>query len=130
MAGGQTSNSIAFNYLAPTITGVSTPAGAPTAGGVTITISGTSFGILNTPATTFAYVQGLACPITVVTHTSISCTLPAGICFSLKIIFIIGRGVGLSVTVVVSGLSSPAFTSFSYSPPTISSGMNIIYCCI
>lgn len=86
----------------PTIVGIS-PTSGPTAGGNTLTISGTSLG------TTGAAVQlgSQSCGVTSQTNTQIQCSVPAG------------EGTGLAVTVTING--SPATNSvlYSYQKPSV-----------
>jgi hypothetical protein len=101
--GGQTSNTLSFSYNAPSLTGIA-PASGGTAGGAAMTISGTSFGASGAVVT----VGGNACPVTTQTHTSITCTVPAGV------------GANQPVRVTVGGQSSNTL-GFTYTPPVLSS---------
>lgn len=71
-AGNQLSGTVTYSYNGPAITSVS-PLNGPTAGGFSITITGTSFG--TSPTVTLG---SQPCTITNSTHTSIVCTAPAG----------------------------------------------------
>lgn len=102
-SGGQISNSAEFSYLPPAITGINY-ASAPTAGGTTVTLTGSNFGITPTVS-----IGGYAAPLTgVPSHTQIICTLPAG------------QGKNQSVTVNTAGQSSNTLT-LDYDAPELTS---------
>ena len=97
---GQTSNAATFSYLPPAITSF-TPATVPTAGGTSLTLVGSNFGlnpIVTSGPTNF--------PVTSRTHSSIICTVPAG------------QGSSIPVTVTTAGQTSNS-VSVSYTPPAI-----------
>ena len=100
--GQQVSNSSSFSYAPPQITGI-TPAAATTAGGVQITLTGSSFGV--NPVVDF---NGDPIVPSSASHTQVVFTLPPG------------QGTNLPVFVTADGQSSPPI-SFSYSPPLITS---------
>ncbi|MCA3015705.1 MAG: IPT/TIG domain-containing protein, partial [Myxococcaceae bacterium] len=89
------------SYEAPVVTGL-TPTSGPTAGGVTLTITGVNFGTAPT-----ATIDGVACPLAALpTQTRVVCSLPPG------------AGAGVAVRVVAGGqLSNVA--SFDYAPPQV-----------
>ena len=95
----------AWSYNPPSVYSV-TPTSFDSAGGVTLTITGTSFGA----AAAAAYVAGQLCPPSsnaVQNHTYLTCTLPGG------------QGYGLNVTVTQAGQSSVQGYQFGYLPPNI-----------
>lgn len=96
-----------FSYSSPQVTSV-TAASAPTAGGTVITITGQNFGADGVSRRVTINGSG-ACsaPVTVVAHTSITCTLPPG------------AGANLPVDVEVDGQPSSLDGSLSYDPPAI-----------
>jgi MYXO-CTERM domain-containing protein len=100
--GGQSSNTLSFAYDPPVITGLA-PAAGPTSGGA-LTIDGANFGVFGATVT----IDGVACPVTSSSHTTIVCTAPPGV------------GLDLPVVVTVAGQSSaPAF--FDHLAPAITS---------
>lgn len=101
--GGMAVGTVALLSIAaaPTVTAVS-PSSGSTAGGTSITITGTGFA-----AGATATVGGVACTnVNVVSATSITCTTPAG-----------SAGTA-SVVVTAGGQSNAANTLFSYAAPT------------
>lgn len=101
---GVQSNSLLFNYADPTITGLN-PATGTTAGGVDLTLTGTSFGTSSAAVT----VGGNACaPIVSQSHTQVVCTLPAG------------HSTNNEVLLTVDALPSNT-VFFSYAAPTVAS---------
>ena len=98
----QTNQPYFYSYAGPVIASV-TPASADTAGGTLITIRGTNFG---TSAT--VKLAGSDCPVKSVNHSNILCTVP------------MGQGLGLPLTVTVSGQTSSPFL-FDYGAPFIAS---------
>lgn len=103
VAGGLTSNSRPYSYLAPVINSI-TPASSGTAGGTQITISGSSFG--SNPTATLG---GISISKTSGSHSQFVGTLPAG------------QGINLPIVVSTSGGRLSNSVNFSYSPPSISS---------
>ncbi len=105
--GAQLSNTVTFDYAAPSLTDVS-PAQGPTEGGTLITITGSGFGVAG--AGTTAFVGHRECPVSQPqADDSLVCTVPAG------------DGQALPVWVSVAGQVSPptAAAAFSYSAPSI-----------
>jgi hypothetical protein len=118
---GSVPGNITVRYAAPVVTGM-TPTG-PTRGGITVTLTGTNFGAPNTggtfgpdasPSVTFVKDDGypaLPCNSTVrVSHTEVTCTLPAG------------SGAGLDARLCIAGQcvgSSAGGRLFSYERPAI-----------
>jgi hypothetical protein len=101
LTNGQFSNSLTFSYQAPVISTV-TPANAGTAGGIPLVIGGSNFG----PSSSVT-VGPSACPITSLTATQITCTLPTGI--------------GLNVPVIVSVITLTSNTfAYNYGSPSLS----------
>jgi hypothetical protein len=100
---GATSQQVSFSYAGPSVTSV-TPSRAPTAGGVTLTIRGDSFGTTSAAVT----IAGQACPVLQQTHGVLLCR--------------VGPGQGQNLPLVVSsgGLSSAPF-AFGYEPPLVES---------
>ena len=97
---GSSTNTLVFNYNPPVISGVS-PATAPTDGGTTITLTGSSFGL--NPTVT---IGGNFASIDSSSHGQITCILPAG------------QGTNREIRVIVAGqISLPAY--FSYLAPAI-----------
>jgi hypothetical protein len=105
-----------FGYSAPVIQSVSgcvnnVPAGttAECSAGVPITLVGYNFG---TSGANVTVSTNLTCaPVVVVTaHTSVTCTLPAGV------------GLGLSVTLTVGGQSGTRAAALSFTGPMITAG--------
>jgi large repetitive protein len=103
VAGGVTSNSRPYSYLAPVINSI-TPATSGTAGGTQITISGSSFG--SNPTATLG---GVSISKISGSHSQFVGTLPAG------------QGINLPIVVRTSGGRLSNSVNFSYSPPSISS---------
>ena len=92
-----------WSYNAPRVFTVS-PANYDSAGGVTLTVAGSSFGASGA----VAYVGGSLCPAgTAQNDTYLLCTLPGG------------QGANLNVTVVQLGQSSVVNAQFSYNAPVI-----------
>ena len=89
------------DYASPTVSTI-TPTTGSTAGGVTISLTGTNFGL----GTGSVQVRGNPCPTTFYNHTHIRCTLPAG------------QGLAAQVIVTVASQASPPF-SYNYSAPSI-----------
>ncbi len=100
IAGGMTSNAIAYSYDAPSVCSV-TPAAGATSGGTIITIRGENFGV--SPSIT---IGGSPSVPTFLSHNQILCALPAGV------------GANLPVLVSAGGQSSSP-GRFDYSPPSI-----------
>lgn len=97
-----------FTYV-PTISSV-TFTSAPTAGGTSITVTGTSYA--SKIASTIILVAGVSCPVTSApSATQAICTLPAG------------QGLYQSVTIRIDGLLNVAGSSLSYDAPVVS-GVN------
>lgn len=71
--GGQTSKASSFSYDPPAVTSIS-PAIAPSAGGIPLTLLGANFGVHGA----IVFIGGNNCSVISQTHTQISCTLPAG----------------------------------------------------
>ncbi|MEW5853782.1 MAG: IPT/TIG domain-containing protein [Myxococcota bacterium] len=92
---------IPFQYEGPGISGVTPQAGA-TAGGITITIEGTSLG-----NTALARVGGSTCPIIDVTAARVRCVLPAG------------QGLDQPVVLTDSGGELTAPFPYDYAKPTV-----------
>ncbi|NNM30864.1 MAG: hypothetical protein HKO57_15195, partial [Akkermansiaceae bacterium] len=101
-AGGQASNLGSFDYAPPSVNTVSA-ASRPTAGGVTVTVTGSNFGTL--AAVT---VGGAAATVSSQTHTTLDFLLPAG------------EGSTNDLIVDVSGQASTP-VNFAYDPPVINS---------
>lgn len=104
--GGTNAANTLYTYVAaPTVASV-LPTSGPTAGGGTITITGTNF----TGATAVTIGGASAGPFTIVTSTSITATIPAGTAGTA------------SVLVTTPGGTNPANTLYTYtaSTPTIS----------
>ena len=100
---------VALAGLGPVVTDIE-PSTYGTQGGVTVTLTGASFGT-NTPLSEVSVtIGGVSCPVTAVSQTSIQCTLPAGV----------GASLAVSVTVAGQTSSSVSGVVFSYQPPTIS----------
>jgi large repetitive protein len=98
---GSPSNALQFSYLPPQITTVS-PTVGPSQGGITITLTGTNFGL-----NPFVVIGGnIAAPILSSSHVQITCILPAG------------QGGNREVRVIAGGQTSAA-AYFSYDPPVI-----------
>ncbi len=70
---GQTSSPLSFNYAAPSLSALS-PTTGPTNGGITLTLTGSNFGMAGALVT----VGGAACPVMAQTHTQVECMLPPG----------------------------------------------------
>ncbi len=98
---GQSSAPALFDHLPPAITSIA-PDNGPMAGGVVLTLTGTNFGAAGATVT----VAGNACPVLSQSHTSATCTLPAG------------TGKNLPVVLTVGGQSSSA-ALFDYDAPEI-----------
>ncbi len=100
---------VVFSYAAPTITSIS-PTSAPTQGGTILTLSGTSLGAV---VGNIIVTVGVApcTPVGSASHTSVTCTLPAG------------QGRSLPVVIVTASQSSSGSTPvfFNYTSPTITS---------
>ena len=96
-----------WSYSAPMVYGV-TPSTYDSAGQVTLTVVGSSFGA-NSATTT---VNGNLCGSLTLNHTYITCTLPAG------------QGYNLTVAVVQSGQTSSPSGVFSYNPPNITQNVS------
>jgi hypothetical protein len=72
-AGGQQSNTVLFQYSAPSLTSIS-PGNGPTLGGTLLTLTGTSLGTTGGSAT----VDLVDCPLVSQNHSRVVCRLPAG----------------------------------------------------
>jgi hypothetical protein len=103
VAGGVTSNSRPYSYLAPVIQSI-TPASSGTEGGTQITINGSSFG--SNPTATLG---GVSISKASGSHSQFVGTLPAG------------QGTNLPIVVRTSGGRMSNSVNFSYSPPSITS---------
>jgi len=101
------SASTSYDYAAPVLTGLS-PAQLPAAGGATLTLAGSNFGL--TPSVT---VGGAACPVTARTHQQVTCTSPAGVATQAVVLTVGGQASG-SLSVNYVGL-----TVSSVSPGTV-----------
>jgi hypothetical protein len=101
-AGGVSSNTVLVDYDAPEILSI-TPSSAGTSGSTLITINGKNFGLSGTVS-----IGGQSASITAggYSHTTITCTLPAG------------QGANLPVIVTSAGRASNS-VPFSYNPPAI-----------
>jgi len=97
---GQTSNFLVFNYLPPTIVGVTSSGGFPTAGGITVTVTGTNFGTSGTVKFSTS-----VCSTLTWTHSTITCQLPAG------------QGSPAVSATVADQIAT--YTGFTYDPPAI-----------
>ncbi|WP_193213647.1 IPT/TIG domain-containing protein [Luteolibacter marinus] len=94
---GQTSPEVFLSYDAPAVVEVNSPSGLPTAGGVTVELLGSDFGISGAAVT----IGGAIAPVISQTHDSIQCTLPPG------------QGTNRTVSVTVAGQTAPeAFVSY------------------
>ncbi len=89
IAAGSASNSLSFSYLSPSISSL-TPATGPTAGGISLTVVGSNFGL--SPSVTLG---GNSASVIARTHSQVVCTLPAG------------QGLDREVRVAVAGQVSP-----------------------
>jgi hypothetical protein len=102
---GQTSNTIVFNYTAPTIASI-TPASVPRTAGSQLTVLGSNFGL--TPS---VLVNGATCPPSgPTTHTSITCVVPSAT----------GQTSGLVIVQSGGQLSNSAM--LAYDPTTCAAG--------
>ncbi|MBX3390683.1 MAG: IPT/TIG domain-containing protein [Phycisphaeraceae bacterium] len=101
-SGGVSSNQVLIDYQGPSLREIA-PLSGPTAGGGTITVSGTNFG--SNPSVTFG---GAGVIVTFQSDSVIQFQLPPGS----------GKGIELKVT---SGGQSVTTHEFSYSPPFVSS---------
>ena len=99
---GQESNSVDFEYAAPSITSFS-PTTASTAGTTIITISGSSFDTSGTVT-----VGGEECEQVSWSHTQVVCKVPEG------------TGVNVPIVLTAANHATSASTSISYSPPSLS----------
>jgi IPT/TIG domain/Tyrosine-protein kinase ephrin type A/B receptor-like len=102
--GSQTSNSVPMNYSIPSVSLV-TPSSIPTAGGVLVTISGSSFSSNGNVS-----INGVACNVTSFSHQQALC--------------VAGPGEGTAQSVVVTsidGRSSVVSGSISFNVPSVSS---------
>ncbi|HUX33533.1 MAG TPA: IPT/TIG domain-containing protein [Gemmatimonadaceae bacterium] len=88
------SNAVTYTYDAPAISAI-TPASGPAAGGTSVDLTGTNFGL--NPTVTFG---GVAAPVISHTHTLITVTSPAGTA---------GSSVSVVVTVARQASNSVAF---------------------
>ncbi len=102
-AGSQTASSTAFSYAAPSVTGIAPSLGL-TAGGTSIVLTGSNFGVSGPTVT----VDGLNCPVTASSSTSVTCTAPGGV------------GLGKLVQLTVGGQASNT-VFFGYNAPTLTS---------
>jgi hypothetical protein len=98
---GETSAPLSYSFGTPSISQL-TPASAPTAGGVQLTVTGNNFG--DTTQTTVS-VGGRICSGVAGGHTTVRCTLPAG------------EGVNQPVVVNVAGNTTSS--TLSYTAPTL-----------
>lgn len=101
---GQLSNIIDYAYALPVLSLIS-PASGTTAGGISLILTGTNFGISGS-----VFVGGVACPMTGSgwSHTRIECSLPAG------------QGADQAVYLTSAGTSSNQLL-FDYSVPHLTS---------
>ncbi|QDK77941.1 T9SS type A sorting domain-containing protein [Spirosoma sp. KCTC 42546] len=100
-SGGQFSNSLSFDYDAPTITSI-TPNHGSTSGGTSLTLVGTSFGFTGSVT-----IGGNVATTSARSHTSIVVTLPAG------------QGTNLPVFITVAGQASSSSVFFNYHAPML-----------
>jgi large repetitive protein len=98
---GQSSDPALLDHAAPVITALA-PNHGPMAGGIDLTLSGNNFGASGATVS----VGGNDCPVTAQTHTSVTCTLPAG------------SGKNQQVVLTVGGQSSNGVL-FDYDAPAI-----------
>jgi len=105
-AAGQVSSVFGIATAPPTLVGASWPAQLGTAGGSTMTLTGTSFGVSPDPIT--VTLNGVSVSVNSRTHTSLSVTMPAG------------QGQSLPIRVTVNGQTSNALLYY-YTAPTIAS---------
>lgn len=91
-----------YSYGAPTLSTVS-PALLPTAGGATLTLTGTNFGRAGTNRT--VTIGAAMCTSPAGGHTQVTCTTP------------VGQGTGLEVAVLVAGAT--ARLPIAYAPPLL-----------
>lgn len=101
---GTASNTLSFAYDLPQVTGISSGS-KPTAGGNTITVTGSSFGTL--VSGNRVEIGSALCAVTSWTHGSISCVAPAG--------------VGTQQLRVVANGHTSSTVNYQYSPPGIGS---------
>ena len=97
---GQISNQLIFSYSAPIIDSI-LPQNSTTAGGVLISIFGSSFGLTST-----ATIGSSICPILSRNHTVLICSLP--------------RGQGIVETIVSASTQTSNTLAYSYGKPIIS----------
>ncbi len=115
--GGLTATS-SFIYLAqPTVTGLSPNAG-PTAGGTSVTITGTNF--LSGATVTFA---GTAASATVVSSTQITATSPAGAAGSASVV-VTDPG-GLTAAGSFTYIAQPSISSLSPASGSVAGGTSV-----
>jgi len=101
---GQTTESVAFSYLPPSLGGVD-PASGPTQGGTELTLTGKNFGIEGG-----VVVGGNLCEIISWDHAMIVCATPAGWKVDLPVVVMVGDR--------ASELGREG-TTFSYNPPVL-----------
>lgn len=99
---GQTGSNTQFSFPPPKISSIS-PTGDTTAGGATLTVSGSSFGPKGAVT-----LDGTNCPVISWTDSAITCTVPAG------------QGKNLPLVVTAGGQTANT-DSFSYYAPVITS---------
>lgn len=102
--GGQRAE-LTVDYRAPAISSF-TPASGPTAGGATLTLTGSDFGASALARPRTVTVGGVDCPIAEADHGRITCTLPPG------------EGIARALLVEVDGQRSNT-PGFSYQPPLL-----------
>lgn len=106
--GGQefvTSGSLLFSYAAPTLSSA-TPLSAPTQGGNDLVITGTNFAASETQVT----VGGVACSLTQLQPTQLTCRVPPGVGTNLPIVVTVGGQVATDPALSLSYLG-PVITS-------------------
>jgi len=102
-----------FTYTAPTITAVSDVA----AGGGTLTITGTSFGVLGSASITSLVVGATTCASATVSvaHTQITCTMPAGTGMNQNVNFKIGEQAATGRAVRVDSIKTRVQSAYDFS---------------
>jgi hypothetical protein len=100
-----------FTYDTPVITMISTHNG-PTAGGSTLTLSGTNFGMYDASAAQQAIIAGNYCNATQwVSNTAISCTVPPGVGVMRHVGMLVQKNVGTMAAVFT--YDGPILTHFN-----------------